>query len=229
MGTLFSRVAKYRKKPFFCAMATKKKFYVVWVGAKPGIYLSWSDCEAQIKGFPGARYQSFPTKEEAQAAFSAPPPSKSTTPKATTRRSGKPISAGTYQPMSLCVDAACSGNPGVMEYQGVYTRTGQQLFHKKFQLGTNNIGEFLGIVHALAFLQKEGQPPLTIYSDSENAIKWVRQKKCKTTLKPSAATAELFEVIRRAEQWLETNRYDNPILKWNTAAWGEIPADFGRK
>lgn len=210
-------------------MATTKKFYVVWVGAKPGIYTSWSDCEAQIKGFPGARYKSFSTKEEAQAAFSAPPPTIVATSKKTTATTTKPTTTTTYQPISLCVDAACSGNPGVMEYQGVYTKTGQQLFHQKFQLGTNNIGEFLGIVHALAYLQKEGHSQLAIYSDSENAIKWVRQKKCKTTLKKSAATAALFDVIERAEKWLKENTYANPILKWNTASWGEIPADFGRK
>lgn len=215
-------------------MAKTKKYYVVWKGAKPGIYESWPECQAQIQGFPGAAYKSFESKSEAEAAYQKGTPnfkpkaggtgstgSKSNAPRTT-------ISKSAIIKTSISVDAACSGNPGKMEYQGVWTDTKEQIFHKEFPLGTNNIGEFLALVHALALCQKKGWN-YPIYSDSVNAMKWVKQKKCKTTLVENAKTAELYDVIDRAEQWLHENTYSNKMIKWETEDWGEIPADFGRK
>jgi ribonuclease HI len=129
----------------------------------------------------------------------------------------------------VAVDAACSGNPGPMEYRGVYLLTGQQIFHFGPVYGTNNIGEFLAIVHALALMKQKGIR-MTIYSDSRNALAWVKQKKCKTKLERTPKTEELFQMIERAENWLKTHTYaDIPLLKWETEEWGEVPADFGRK
>ncbi len=129
---------------------------------------------------------------------------------------------------AIAVDAACSGNPGPMEYRGVYLPTGQEIFHFGPVMGTNNIGEFLAIVHALALLKKKNSS-MPIYSDSRTAQIWVGKRKCKTTLKRTPETEPLFAIIARAEHWLQTNTYSNPIIKWDTAQYGEIPADFGRK
>lgn len=130
---------------------------------------------------------------------------------------------------AIAVDAACSGNPGPMEYRGIDLRTGQQVFHFGPLHGTNNIGEFLAIVHALAMLKQQGREDVTIYSDSRNALTWLKKKTCKTKLERNAKTEYLHQVIARAENWLRTHTYQNPILKWETDRWGEIPADFGRK
>lgn len=203
---------------------SRKKYYVVWRGHTPGIYERWSACQEQIKGYPGAQYKSFEQLEEARQALQAGPPRFAAGAKKTSIKK-----EAHFQPNSICVDAACSGNPGPMEYQGVYTRSKEQLFHKKFPLGTNNIGEFLGIVHALAYLKQRGEHQLPVYSDSVIAIKWVKQKKCKTQLEDNARTRELLQLVQRAEDWLNNNAYANPILKWETEDWGEIPADFGRK
>lgn len=127
------------------------------------------------------------------------------------------------------VDAACSGNPGPMEYRGVDLATGEQIFHFGPVYGTNNIGEFLAIVHALALMDKEGIRDKAIYSDSVNALLWVRKKQCKTKLRRDASTEQLYQIIARAETWLRTHTVTTPILKWETAKWGECPADFGRK
>ncbi len=127
------------------------------------------------------------------------------------------------------VDASCCGNPGPMEYQGIDLATGARIFHFGPCHGTNNIGEFLAIVHALALLYKQGDTQKTIYSDSYNAILWVKKKHCKTKLARTPQTEELFQVIERAEQWLRTHAYSNPVVKWETKKWGEVPADFGRK
>ncbi len=209
-------------------MAKKQKYYVVWQGAKPGIYDSWEQCQRQIMGFPQAKYKSFESRAEAEKAFKGnyanyySKPSRS----ADVQKARPSKSQIIWD--SISVDAACSGNPGVMEYQGVDTKTGARFFHQKFQLGTNNIGEFLAIVHALAMFEKQGKST-PIYTDSRNAMIWVKNKKCKTTLERNAQTEQLYELIERAEKWLKTHTWKNPILKWETEAWGEIPADFGRK
>jgi ribonuclease HI len=196
----------------------KGKYYVVWKGRKPGIYKEWSICKKMVDGFDGAAFKSFPSLSEAERAFSTGQGSKP-------QVISKKIDIITP---SISVDAACSGNPGVMEYQGVDTHTKEVLFHKKYSLGTNNIGEFLALVHGLAFL-KNNNSDLPIYSDSVNALKWIKNKTCKTTLIRNKETFELFETIGRAEDWLKNNTWKNPLIKWETENWGEIPADFGRK
>ena len=208
-------------------MAKKSKFYVVWNGLNPGIYRSWDDCQAQIKGVKGAVYKSFDSKEEAERAYASPAYSymkkKADTPTFT---------LDTLPPVveryALAVDAACSGNPGPMEYRGVYLGDGKEIFHFGPVHGTNNIGEFLAIVHALAMLDKQGLK-MTIYSDSRTAISWVRKKCCKTQLERTEETEQLFQLIERAEAWLKAHRVTIPIIKWETEQWGEVPADFGRK
>lgn len=202
----------------------KKKYYVVWQGVKPGIYSSWKECELQIKGVEGAIYKSFATQEEAQRAYASSPYSY-----IGKQRKAEPRAIpDCVNRESLAVDAACSGNPGPMEYRGVYLRTNKEVFHFGPVQGTNNIGEFLAIVHGLALL-KQKNLPMPIYSDSKTAISWVKKKKCKTLLMRDETTEELFRLIDRAEKWLQDNNYSTRILKWETQEWGEIPADFGRK
>lgn len=210
-------------------MAKKKKYYVVWKGAKPGVYQTWAEASAQVTGFPDAKYKSFLTAAAAQDAFRAGPGSQNPTVQHKAAPSA-PISnsVGILKP-SLSVDAACSGNPGKMEYQGVSTASKKQLFHQAFPVGTNNIGEFLALVHGLAFCKAQNLPNLPIYSDSKIAMGWIHKKKCKTTLKRSPRTVELLDLVTRGEQWLHNNAVTNPLLKWETKKWGEIPADFGRK
>ncbi|MEM9078643.1 MAG: ribonuclease H family protein [Bacteroidota bacterium] len=208
----------------------KKKFYVVWKGKRPGIYESWDDCKAQIQGFKGAQYKSFADFSEAKKAFNSNYLEYKGTSKGKKELSAdKLLKIGDPNYNSISVDAASSGNPGKMEYQGVDTKTKKVLFKQgPYDQGTNNIGEFLALVHGLAFL-KQKKSNRIIYSDSRIAIGWVRKKKCGTKLKKSKKNAKLFELIERAEEWLKKNRFNTPIVKWETKAWGEIPADFGRK
>lgn len=219
----------------------RKKYYVVWNGVSPGIYTSWTDCQLQIKGYEGAIYKSFDTAEEAEKAYQSSPYLYIRKKTSNANTSVFPVTDVPYnrtdtvlplplevEAEALAVDAACSGNPGPMEYRGVYLKTGQVIFHYGPVYGTNNIGEFLAIVHGLALLKQKGLS-MPIYSDSRNAISWVRQKKCKTKLERTAKTAELFNLIERAETWLKNNSYPTRIIKWETTQWGEVPADFGRK
>ncbi|MBR5541888.1 MAG: ribonuclease H family protein [Bacteroides sp.] len=211
-------------------MSKKQKYYVVWKGVSPGVYTSWTDCQLQIKGYDGALFKSFDTKEEAEHAF-ASPAHHYIGPQNSKSILSNPIKSlpENFDMNCVAVDAACSGNPGPMEYRGVYMLTGQEIFHFGPVHGTNNIGEFLAIVHALALMKQKGIC-MTIYSDSRNALSWVKQKKCKTKLERIPKTEELFQMIERAENWLKTHTYsDIPLLKWQTEEWGEVPADFGRK
>ena len=210
-------------------MAKKKqKYYVVWDGVVPGIYDSWSDCQQQIKGYPSAKYKSFNTLEEAQKAFHS---DYHTHIGLKRKRSIIPKSdRSQIIDNSLSVDAACSGSPGILEYRGVWTSDGVEVFRMgPFQWGTNNVGEFLALVHGIAFLQKNEMHEIPIYSDSRTALSWLRNKKVKTTLKRKKVNEKLFVLLDRAELWVRNNQWTNPIIKWDTKNWGEIPADFGRK
>lgn len=206
-----------------------KKYYVIWMGHETGIVDSWEECQRRTKGYKGARYKSFKTLDEAKEAFESPWTENIST---TTKSSSKKRKDAKTNPAiiqnSLAVDAACSGNPGPMEYRGVHVETNHEWFRAEFELGTNNIGEFLAIVHGLAELKRQ-KLNIPVYTDSRIALGWVKKKKCITKLKRTQETEKLFKIIERAENWLKNNTYTQPILKWDTETWGEIPADFGRK
>lgn len=211
----------------------KRKFYVVWAGYQPGIYDTWEECKAQVDGFAGARYRAFDTCEDATAAFR-----KENDVEAmqfyTFLSKAKPVINYDAFPEirqdAIAVDGACDKNPGGnVEYQGVAVGSGERLFHVgPMPGGSNNIGEYLGLVHALAYLAQKGDTSTPVYSDSRTALAWLRHRKCKTTVQ-LPAESKLAQLIARADRWVATHTWLNPVLKWDTETWGEIPADFGRK
>lgn len=220
-------------------MAKKKqKWYVVWSGTEPGVYSTWAECKQRIHGIAGAKYKSYDSLAEAEAAYAAGY-------QAPKRKTGGEVRVSNQRltpeqlsefpeidPQSIAVDAACSGNPGKMEYRCVYVFADPSMpdiFHFGPIMGTNNVAEFLAIVHALAMLKQQGNSQTVVYSDSRNAMLWVRQKKCKTTLPHTPQFAQAHDMIARAEKWLNENAVTNRVVKWETKRWGQIPADFGRK
>lgn len=211
-------------------MANTKKFYVVWNGKTPGVYEDWLTCKLQTDNFPDAKYKSYPSKAEAEKAYIEG--YSAYCKKRVIENSQNPLFPNHQtkpQLNSLAVDAAWNTITKEMEYQGVYTATKELIFRKgPFQGATNNIGEFLALVHGLALLKQQNSS-IPIYSDSITAIAWVRQKKHKSVVLPTEENLEVFELLQRAELWLHNNTFITPILKWQTKLWGEIPADFGRK
>ena len=231
---------------------SKKKaaYYVVWSGKTPGIYDTWEDCEAQVKGVQGAKYKGFASRPEAEQAFSSSPenyiirkPQNSQHSTLNSQFSILNCQLSTLNSQfsilnsqlstpilpALAVDAACSGNPGVMEFRGVIADTGTEVFHRgPFNGGTNNIGEFLAIVLGLAYL-KQNNLPWALYTDSRTALAWLKKGHADTKIEWNAQNQDLFFMLRKAEMWLHDNTWTTPIYKWDTKAWGEIPADFGRK
>jgi ribonuclease HI len=219
----------------------KSKFYVVWVGHESGVYRTWTECLAQTQGFPLAKFKSYETEAEAAEAYAqgwkkslntgkqkeSAGNGKGRTAAADNSHFGTELSGVDYD--SLSVDVGCSGNPGIVEYKGVDTRTGEILFyHGPISKGTNNMGEFLAIVHALGYLKQRGSSK-TIYTDSVTALSWLRNKRVASNLVRDASTEEIWTLVDRAIKWLQTNSYPNRIAKWDTKRWGEIKADFGRK
>ncbi|MBK8451440.1 MAG: ribonuclease H family protein [Saprospiraceae bacterium] len=206
-------------------MSKTQKFYVVWQGNNPGIYNSWAECLSQVKAFPNAKYKAFSSKAEAEDAYYA------SYDDSIKRKQKSKFDWKNSVPIgSIAVDAACSGNPGDLEYRGVDPFSGKQLFHVgPLSYGTNNVGEFLALVHALALLQKNHKPKTAIYSDSKIAMNWIKLKKPNSKLQFTAQNKPLQALMERAILWLNKNSFENPIIKWDTENWGEIPADFGRK
>ena len=212
-------------------MAKKPKFYVVWKGRETGVFSSWEDCKAQTNGFDGAVFKSFESKALAEQAFHDSSSHYIGKNKKVVSSLSKEALALIGEPIedAIAVDGAWNTNTGVVEYQGVYLKTNEVLFRVgPLDDGTNNIVEFLAIVHALA-LSKQWHWKIPIYSDSRIALSWVNEKKARTNHPSSEKNKKLFELITRAEKWLENNTYENELLKWETKAWGENPADFGRK
>jgi ribonuclease HI len=206
----------------------KNKFYVVWQGRMCGVFDNWSDCKAQIFEFENAKYKSFETKQEAEKAFTDG--YKNFFTKNPPKNSTLFLDSDNHPVLnSLSVDAACNMVTGQMEYQGVHTGTKELWFRQgPFPKASNNIGEFLALVHGLALL-KQKNINIPIYSDSITAIAWVRQKKHKSIVLPTDENEVIFDLLVRAEIWLQNNSFQTPIIKWNTKKWGEIPADYGRK
>lgn len=209
----------------------KKKFYVVWHGKTPGVYTTWTECDAAVKGVPNAKYKSFPTLNTAETAFREGPDDYwgkgrvvHSLSDAELARIGQPIR------QSLCVDAAWNAQTKVMEYRGVWHHDRSIAFEQgPFENATNNIGEFLAVVHALALMAKQSID-WPVYSDSRTAISWVRKKAVNSKSMINGETSDrIDDLVARALRWLEQHEYSNDILKWETEAWGEVPADYGRK
>ena len=212
---------------------TKRKFYVVWEGRAPGVYDSWEECEAQVNGYPGARYKGFGSQADAVAAFRGDGSNELELFRLIGSKTRDIVNYSAFPEIRLdaiAVDGACAKNPGPMEYRGVSVATGEEIFHMgPLAGGTNNIGEYIALIHAASLLARRGDLTTPIYTDSRTALSWVRRGKSNTTVKPTAENAKVIELLRRADAWLAANRIHNPILKWDTEKWGEIPADFGRK
>lgn len=220
----------------------QQRFYVVWKGRQPGVYDNLDDAMEQVDNYPGASFKSFATAAEAATAYrrAEVKTDKDDLARLIATPVETPIPADgkpdyfRFKEIDLngwAVDASCQGNPGRMEYRGVELMSGREIFRMgPFEKSTNNIGEFLAIVHAMALMHSSGEKH-TIYTDSVTGMAWVRDRKVKTKLQRTKANEKSFQLMERALSWLNTHPASMrpKILKWQTERWGEVPADFGRK
>ena len=214
------------------------KYYVVFKGHNPGVYDNWEEVKIQTEGFPGAVFKSYPTSEEASEAFRNYSGIEDRNElfrliNIASNNAGENVPLSPDNPEvdwdAWAVDASCLGNPGKMEYRGVNLKTGEVIFQKgPYEDATNNIGEYLALVHAMALMTNTNDFH-NIYSDSKTALSWYRNKKVKTQLRETPRNAKIFELLARASVWVNTHNFPKKVMKWQTERWGEIPADFGRK
>ena len=209
------------------------KFYVVWVGNKTGVFSSWNECKESVVGVPGAKYKSFGTRIEAETALKAGPVISK---KLVGERILPPEIKLSPSGFAIAVDGACSGSTTIGEFKGVLMPAMKELFLMgPFEHSTNNIMEFLAIVKAFRWLKIKGIR-MPVFSDSRIAIGWINgTAECKTNNMPPFGSL-LHTEICKAHRWLrEAERlgilqeFKELLFKWDTAKYGEIPADFGRK
>ncbi len=213
-------------------MNSKKKFYTVLIGRQKGIFDSWEECKKSVQGFPSACFKSFHSREDAEQAWQ-----ENFFRRQSKGAKQKTSNANTNIPTSgIVVDGACSNNPGLAEYRGVNIETGVELFSHTPFLATNNVAEFVAIVHAMAYCIEHNLQETTLYSDSVNAILWIKKGICKSTLKDTSRYPDnKFDYARRliahSEKWLKEHKNVAlpRLVKWDTENWGENPADYGRK
>jgi ribonuclease HI len=204
---------------------SKNKFYVVWNGREQRIFESREECKKQIDGFAGAKYKSFTTYEQALLAFQSSPSNTNVV---------NPIIEkiqNNFPPNSIAVDAAVNMTNGIMEYRGIHLSSMQLIFHVgplDYGLKSNNIAEFLAIVHGLQWLwQYDINAP--VYSDSYTAITWVKNNKINSKVIENYPVPQIIDRVETALKWLKEYPKHAEVRKWNTQEWGEIPADFNRK
>ena len=212
----------------------KSKYYVVWEGRATGVFDSWEECEAQVSGYPGARYKSYTSKLKAIEAYRGDDKSQLGLISAIVSHKRDIVNYSAFPEIRLdvvAVDGACAKNPGPMEYRCVSVATGEEIFHVgPLAGGTNNLGEYLALIHAIALLRQRGDTTTPIYTDSRTALSWLRRRHSNTTISATPDNARVRELLARADAYIATHQpVANPILKWDTERWGEIPADFGRK
>jgi ribonuclease HI len=202
------------------------KWYVVWYGRVPGVYETWEACQAHIHNVRGAKYKSFLTYEAAVEAYAEGHEQHIGKRR---KQSNIVLDAPPYIVPSLCVDVGTYGNPGRVMYRGVATHTGLVVFESPpIPYGTNNLGEFVAIVHGLAYIEKNGLD-MPVYTDSVNARNWVRRREVRSTLERDTRAITMWTLVDRALQWLYTHRDHATVLQWDTKAWGQIKADYDRK
>lgn len=214
-------------------MAKQVKYYVVWNGRKKWVFNNRPQAEKSVRWFPSAQFKSFLTKAEADSAFAGDYEDyKGVDTKWQQLSDAEKSRYGQPDKNSICVDAACSGNPWDLEFRGVDLKTKKELFrYGPFKNWTTNIGEFLAlVVGAKLIVENASHHDKTLYSDSKIALWRLQKGKCRTQLQQTPQNDQIFQRIQKAEEWL--SRHDISTLsikKRHTKAWGEIPSDFGRK
>ena len=158
-------------------MTKKKKFYAVARGRRPGVYTAWfgaNGAEAQVSGYPGARYKGFATRREAESfiesggASTADREKSNRGPSKQNRRDpvGDRPADGT---VALYTDGGALGNPGPGGY-GVVLIKGDERTELSggFRCTTNNRMELMACIVGLAALAEPSRVTLT--SDSKYVV-----------------------------------------------------------
>ena len=168
-----------------------KKFYVVWQGRETGIFTDWASCKKQVDQFAGAKFKSFPNRQEAEAAFNGNSPSASRTVSKTSapkkKSSSNTVKTYTANEISalaidtkIFTDGACSPNPGKAGSGIAVYRDNliNELWYGLYNpAGTNNTAELNGLNQALILAKDElaQDQSVAIFCDSKYSIQCITQ------------------------------------------------------
>lgn len=179
-----------------------KKFYVVWEGREKGIFTDWDTCKKQVEKFPGARFKSFESEQEAQAAFRGTGKSTSAarTVQAVDLVQSEPSAVAGKRPSSakkvktyttndisamafdtkIFTDGGCEPNPGKAG-SGLAVYRDEKIDALWYGLynpnGTNNTAELNALHQGLLIAQEElaKARSVAIFCDSQYAIQCVTE------------------------------------------------------
>lgn len=194
---------------------SKKKYYVVWRGRETGIFTSWDACLRSVNDFQGALFRGYSTWEEAHDAhlngyWREVAKNKAVTPTTEVIRH------------SFATDAVHNAD-GTFSYFITDIEQSRTIYRSpSFHDSNLNVCRFLAIVHALAILTKTSDTR-PVYSPSATAISWVSRRECRTSLCRTLGNTVTFDLIIRAGRFLADNLMSNPILRWESESWGEVP------
>ena len=199
----------------------KKKYYVVFIGRKPGIYNEWfgaNGAEIQINGFSGARYQGFATLSDAKQAFNQfrktnhVQRQKKTSP-ITERQIQEPVPGRTK--ITMYTDGGCIYNPGPGGY-GVVLIKGKQKkeYSGSYRLTTNNRMELMACIIGLKKIKTASS--VVLYSDSKYVVNgitkgWAKRWQANNWMRNKTDRAENVDLW---EQLLDLCQKHSVQFKW---------------
>jgi len=207
-----------------------KKYYVIWKGAKTGVFTSWPDVKANIDGRSDAQYMGFTSEQEAQQAFASTYTKalmKRSLTKKSTNKVGAPANANSNKTLSstsspsiqaeiqIYCDGACSPNPGksgtgIAIYQ---SKVLVELWYGIFEAnGTNNTAELNGLIEAFKFAQPflDKGVHVQVLSDSKYSIdcltKWAKGWKNKGWTRGKGEEVKNLELVKKGFDLYEKNK-----------------------
>ena len=227
----------------------KKKFYAIAVGNTPGIYTNWPEAQAQVKGFAGAVFKGFVTKEEAVSWLKNPSYSPGKKKKAISKggSSVAQVTSPKAGEILIYTDGGSINNPGPGGYGAIIVDgDNHQEYSGGYSLTTNNRMELMGCIVALQNLECCNQP-ITLYSDSKYVVNgitkgwaksWRKRGWIKSDKKPAVnpdlwgKLLDLTESLSITFQWVKGHA-GNPLnercdeLAVASARQGGLPHDPG--
>ncbi len=149
---------------------TKKKFYAVAAGLKPGIYDTWPEAQKQVTGYAGAKFKGFTDRTEAEAWLHNPQYNQAPVRKKSATSTKPPPQPCRLGEINIYTDGGCSHNPGPGGYGAILVYDDMELeICGGFQLTTNNRMELMACIMALQHLELRDRP-ITIWSDSSYVV-----------------------------------------------------------
>jgi ribonuclease HI len=167
------------------------KYYVVLEGRETGIFTDWDSCNKQVYKYPGAKFKSFKTREEAEFAFNNELADSSKTNTTEFKPENKPpkhsletLANEQVQDVEVDIkvftDGACDPNPG-QAGSGIAIYREDQISELRYGLynpcGTNNTAELNALHQALIISKSEldSGASVAVFCDSKYAIQCVTQ------------------------------------------------------